>query len=96
MWMIEDTFAISILVSLVAVPLILWLGRQKVHDVFHTRGKWTIALSCVVVFNIVGAIVHLSFGTRFLGASVICWAGILFLAFVWVRTLALVTHRIST
>jgi|TARA_R110001592_G_scaffold354651_2_gene654434 hypothetical protein len=94
--MVEDIFANSILVSLVAVPLVFWLGRQKVYDIFRTHGKWTILLSCVVAFNIVAAIVHLSFGTRVSGVNVLYWGGILFLAFIWIRTLALLTHQVST
>ncbi|QDT24940.1 hypothetical protein Enr10x_02340 [Gimesia panareensis] len=94
--MIEDFFAISILVSLAAVPLVLWLGRRKVYDVFHTQGKWTILLSCVVALNIVAAIVHLGFGVRVSGVNELCWAGILFLVFIWIRTLALLTQKVST
>lgn len=94
--MIEDIFAVSILVSLVAVPLVLWFGRCKVYDVFHTQGKWTILLSCVVALNIVAAIVHLGFGARVSGVNELCWAGILFLVFFWMRTLALLTQKVST
>ncbi|WP_417376344.1 hypothetical protein [Gimesia maris] len=91
--MFETLFATSILVSLIAVPLVLWLGGRKVYDVFPVHGKWSILLSCVLALNVVAAIVHLGFGARVSGVNVLFCGGMLFLAFIWIRTLALLSHQ---
>tara|TARA_R110002167_G_scaffold157391_7_gene352380 strand:- start:1853 stop:2176 length:324 start_codon:yes stop_codon:yes gene_type:complete len=87
--MFETLFATSILVSLIAVPLVLWLGRRKVYDVFPVHGTWSIILSCVVALNVVAAIVNLRFGACVSGVNALYCGGILLLAFIWIRTLAL-------
>lgn len=95
--MIGDVYANCVLVSTVAVPLIFWARRRSLSALFRgLRGGWQFALVFVVTLNVVAAVMHLQFGTRILGERLICWSGIVFLLFIWARTIAVVrSHQMA-
>lgn len=95
--MIEDLFPYFVLISAVAMPLVLWLGHQKVNDLFHPQGKWSVAFGFVFALMVIEAIIELNLNLRirFLGADLTSWVWILFLMFYWIRTLALVSGKVS-
>lgn len=92
--MIQNAIAIAVLISVVAMPLVLWLAGSRVYDLFgNFYGAWWVGVVVVLGLNMIAPFLYLRFGTEFSQTSIIAWSGLITVLFFWARTFALVANK---
>jgi hypothetical protein len=90
-------FAWTTLASAVLIPLLLFVsgyGAEGLSAVFHPRGRfWLAAFWVVAGLQLIAATFSLASQTRVFGEPTTLWAGLIFMVYLWARTLFVLRTR---
>ena len=91
----ERQVAFAVLASFVVVPTVLWIFRCRLSELFRvSSSRRQSAITTIVIgVHLIAAATWLTFRLTILGESVMTWASLVALAYVWYRVIVVVCNR---